>query len=56
MILGGYKNKINNMLSSLAKLEDMQYEPQNKELNDIHKRLVEGRKEFEQVELIHLTQ
>ena len=49
MILGGYKNKINNMLSSLAKLEDMQYEPQNKELNDIHKRLVEGRKEFEQV-------
>ena len=49
MILGGYKNKINNMLSSLAKLDDMQYEPQNKELNDIHKRLVEGRKEFEQV-------
>ena len=49
MILGGHKNKINNMLASLAKLEDMQYEPQNKELNDIHKRLVEGRKEFEQV-------
>ena len=49
MILGGYKNKINNMLSSLAKLDDMQYEPQNKELNDIHKRLLEGRKEFEQV-------
>lgn len=34
-------------VESVSRLTDMQYEPANGELNNIHKRLSEGRKEFE---------
>ena len=34
-------------VASISSLVDMQYEPENGELNNIHKRLMDGRKEFE---------
>lgn len=43
----GRKNT-NNVLESVSRLVDMQYEPANKELNNIHQRLMGGRKQFEQ--------
>lgn len=42
-------NKTSNIaIESISKLVDMPYEPKNGELNNIHKRLIHGRKEFEQ--------
>lgn len=38
----------NIAIRSVSRLIDMQYEPANGELNNIHKRLMKGRKEFEQ--------
>ncbi len=38
----------NIAIRSISQLIDMQYEPVNGELNNIHKRLMKGRKEFEQ--------
>ena len=35
-------------IKSISSLTDMQYNPANGELNSIHKRLIKGRKEFEQ--------
>ena len=35
-------------IKSISSLTDMQYNPANGELNNIHKRLINGRKEFEQ--------
>lgn len=35
-------------IESISRLVDMEYEPANGELNHIHKRLTDGRKEFEQ--------
>lgn len=35
-------------MESISRLVDMEYEPKNGELNDIHKRLMKGRREFEQ--------
>ena len=34
-------------IESVSRLADMKYEPENGELNNIHRRLVSGRKEFE---------
>ena len=36
------------VITSVSRLVDMPYEPQNGELNNIHQRLMKGRKEFEQ--------
>ncbi len=43
----GKKNS-NAVINAISKLVDMQYEPANGELNNIHRRLTEGRKKFEQ--------
>lgn len=40
--------KADTAIASISRLVDMEYEPANGELNHIHKRLMEGRKEFEQ--------
>lgn len=42
------KKSSNAAILSISRLVDMQYEPANKELNEIHKRLMKGRKDFEQ--------
>lgn len=42
------KKALNNAIESISKLVDMQYESSNGELNNIHQRLVKGRKEFGQ--------
>ncbi len=42
------KRKANHVIQSISRLVDMEYEPQNGELNNIHRRLMEGRREFEQ--------
>lgn len=42
------KKASNTAIESISKLVDMQYEPANGELNNIHQRLMSGRKEFEQ--------
>ncbi len=42
------KKELNQAVASISGLSDMKYEPANGGLNDIHKRLVSGRKEFEQ--------
>lgn len=47
MAFGKGKNKKNNVISAISNLNDMEYIPENGELNDIHKRLVNGRKEFQ---------
>ena len=39
---------MNSAVNSISRLVDMQYDPANGELNDIHQRLMKGRKEFEQ--------
>lgn len=41
------KKGFHTAVASISGLVDMQYEPANGELNDIHKRLMGGRKEFE---------
>lgn len=46
MILG--KKDSNAAIESISKLVDMPYKPANGELNNIHQRLMNGRKEFEQ--------
>ncbi len=43
------KNKKNAAIEAISKMIDMPYKPSNNELNNIHKRLLSGRKEFEQV-------
>ena len=42
------KKALNAAIESISKLIDMQYESSNGELNNIHQRLVKGRKEFGQ--------
>lgn len=42
------KKSTNVAIQSISRLTAMQYEPANGELNEIHKRLVKGRKDFEQ--------
>lgn len=42
------KRHTNAALDSISRLVDMPYEPANKELNNIHQRLMNGRKHFEQ--------
>lgn len=42
------KKTLNTALLSISRLVDMKYVPQNQELNDIHQRLINGRREFEQ--------
>ncbi len=42
------KKSLYAALASVSRLTDMQYEPANGELNNIHQRLMNGRKEFEQ--------
>lgn len=49
MAFNGKKKKINSAVAAISELVDMQYEPEYGELNNIHKRLVEGRKDFEAV-------
>ena len=43
------KKNLNTAIESISKLVDMQYKPTNRELNNIHQRLMNGRKEFEEV-------
>lgn len=43
-----HKKDLNAAISSISKLVDMEYQPANGELNQIHQRLIRGRKEFEQ--------
>lgn len=42
------KKALNTAIESISNLTSMQYEPANGELNNIHQRLVKGRKEFGQ--------
>lgn len=42
------KKELNHTITSISELQDMKYEPANGELNSIHKRLMDGRKAFEQ--------
>lgn len=42
------KRKSENIIQSISRLVDMEYEPRNGEWNHIHQRLMKGRKEFEQ--------
>lgn len=42
------KKKTETAVEAISRLVDMEYEPGNGELNQIHKRLMDGRKEFEQ--------
>lgn len=41
------KRKLDNAIQSISRLVDMEYEPNNGALNNIHQRLMKGRKEFE---------
>ncbi|MDE7322328.1 MAG: CZB domain-containing protein [Lachnospiraceae bacterium] len=43
------KKSYNTALDSVSRLAEMEYMPQYQELNDIHQRLIRGRREFEQV-------
>lgn len=43
-----HKKDFNTAIASISQLVDMEYKPANGELNQIHQRLVSGRKEFEQ--------
>ena len=47
MNFGKKKNTL--AITAISQLTDMVYEPANGELNDIHKRLMSGRKDFEKV-------
>ena len=55
------KRDSNVAIESISRLVEMQYQPTNGELNNIHKRLISGRKEFEQAvkktmdALIHMS-
>ena len=42
------KKGSSSVINSVSRLVDMQYDPSNGELNNIHQRLMKGRKEFEQ--------
>lgn len=42
------KRQSENVMQSISRLVDMEYEPRNGEWNHIHQRLMKGRKEFEQ--------
>lgn len=42
------KKGYDTALNSVSRLVEMEYIPQNQELNDIHRRLMAGRREFEQ--------
>ena len=42
------KKAYDNAIQSISRLTVMNYEPANGELNNIHQRLTNGRKEFEQ--------
>lgn len=42
------KKGSNSVVNSISRLVEMQYDPANGELNNIHQRLMKGRKEFEQ--------
>jgi len=42
------KKSSNIAIQSISQLVDMPYEPANRELNEIHERLMKGRKDFEQ--------
>lgn len=42
------KKEANTAIASISRLEPMNYDARNGELNDIHKRLIKGRSEFEQ--------
>ncbi len=44
--MGLRKKDLNTAISSISKLVDMQYGSANEELNNIHRRLIKGRKEF----------
>ena len=46
---GGKKNKNNDVIMSVSNLEDINYAPENGELNNIHKRLLEGRADFQKI-------
>ncbi len=41
------KKDSGNVIEAISRLVDMEYEPRNGELNNIHRRLMKGRKEFE---------
>ena len=41
------KKSLESVVTSISRLVDMEYEPRNGELNNIHQRLTKGRKEFE---------
>lgn len=41
------KKTSNAAIESISKLVEMSYDPRNGELNNIHQRLINGRKEFE---------
>ncbi len=43
-----HKKDFNTAIASISNLADMEYKPGNAELNQIHQRLLSGRKEFEQ--------
>lgn len=46
--MGLRKKASNAAIESISKLIDMEYVPENGQLNNIHQRLMKGRKEFEQ--------
>lgn len=46
MAWGTAKNKKMQAITAISKLENMNYEPENKELNEIHERLLSGRDDF----------
>lgn len=43
------KNKNDNLIQAIANLTDMKYEPANEPYNNVHQRLVNGRKNFQDV-------
>ncbi len=43
-----HNKNFHTAIASISNLTDMEYKPANRELNQIHQRLVSGRKEFEQ--------
>ncbi len=42
------KKASNSAIESISRLIDMEYKPENEKLNEIHQRLLKGRKKFEQ--------
>ena len=41
------KRTFDTALNAVSRLVEMEYVPQNQELNDIHRRLMKGRRDFE---------